>query len=331
MKYNFCTLFDSNYLSRGLVLYDSINKLNINFNLYVVAFDEECFVQLKKRNYENITIISLFEFEDIELLNVKNTRSKAEYCWTCTSSVILYCLNKYNLENCTYLDADLFFYNTPAAIYEEIGSSSIALSPHNYTPIYDQTKTTGIYCVQFVYFRNDFEGILALKWWRDKCIEWCFARLENGKFGDQKYLDDWPTQFNNVHIIQNLGAGLAPWNIQQYSLINKYQFFEKNDNNSKVYDIIFYHFHYLKYHLIDNSVIVNPSKFKLNESVEQHLYMQYIHNLIFEGEDNSNHPGYVIIFKKNTIFQTILNWLRLKFKKVRILRHLNNLIYKSSR
>ena len=45
---------------------------------------------LEKFNLENVTLISLWEFESPELLKVKPTRSIAEYCWTCTSSTILY-------------------------------------------------------------------------------------------------------------------------------------------------------------------------------------------------------------------------------------------------
>jgi hypothetical protein len=60
-------------------------------------------------------------------------------------------------------------------------------------------------------------GMAVLNWWRDRCIEWCYARSEEGKFGDQKYLDDWTTRFDSVHVLEHLGGGIAPWNVQQYS------------------------------------------------------------------------------------------------------------------
>jgi hypothetical protein len=47
---NFCTLFDSNYLSRGLALFESLKKTETNFHLYVVAFDNECYDYLKNLN-----------------------------------------------------------------------------------------------------------------------------------------------------------------------------------------------------------------------------------------------------------------------------------------
>ena len=85
---NFCTLFDSGYLSRGLAMYESLNRHCKDFHLYVFAFNDECFSVLKSLYLANMTVISLPEFEDEELLKVKPTRSRGEYCWTCSSSTI---------------------------------------------------------------------------------------------------------------------------------------------------------------------------------------------------------------------------------------------------
>ena len=57
--------------------------------------------------------------------------------------------------------------------------------------------------------------------WRKQCLEWCFYKLEDGKMGDQKYLDEWPDQYASCHIIENMGAGIAPWNYSQYEILKK--------------------------------------------------------------------------------------------------------------
>lgn len=166
-------------------------------------------------------MVSLHQFEDSELLRVKPTRTAAEYCWTSTASTILYSINTFGLQNCTYIDADMCFYSDPAALIDEMGENSVLITDHRYTAQYDQSVTSGKYCVQFVTFKNTKEGLAVLNWWRNACIEWCYNRVEEGKFGDQKYLDCWTTQFNGVHELKHLGGGVAPWNVQQYTFENK--------------------------------------------------------------------------------------------------------------
>ena len=110
--------------------------------------------------------------------------------------------------------------------------------------MYDQTDTSGIYCVQFMYFKNNLEGKKILSDWRKQCIKWCYNRFENGKFGDQKYLDNWPQKYSRVHILNNLGGGVAPWNVQQYKVLKNLKFL-KLSNKTK-FNLIFYHFHSVK-------------------------------------------------------------------------------------
>jgi hypothetical protein len=206
--YNYCTLFDSNYLTRGLAMYESLKLQTTAFHLYIFAFDDSAYKLLTKLNLEFVTVISLEQFEDEKLLAIKNTRGAGEYCWTCTPSTIKYCIEKFKLDECTYLDADLYFFGDPAILIEEMGDKSILLTEHRYTPAYDQSNTSGIYCVQFMTFKNTSDGMKALNWWRNACIDWCFARFEDGKFGDQKYLDDWTDRFEGVHVLQHLGGAI---------------------------------------------------------------------------------------------------------------------------
>ncbi len=275
--YNFCTLFDSNYLSRGIACYRSLEKHCNDFHLYIFAFDAKSFNVLKKLNFKNATIISLKEFEDAKLLSVKPTRSIAEYCWTSTSSTILYVFENFKVDNCTYIDSDIYFYSSPKVLFDEMGDKSILLTEHRYSPKYNKALKAGKYCVQFVTFKNDDRALKALKWWRDRCIEWCYNRFEDGKFGDQLYLDDWTERFEGVHVMKHLGGGLAAWNIQQYSF--KYangDLIGTEINSDKKFNVVFYHFHYLRFF---NNDQIELGRRTLNKNVLDTFYKPYINYL----------------------------------------------------
>lgn len=301
----FCTLFDSNYLSRGLAMYESLSKHCNSFHLYIFAFDDLSFKVLSDKKLYNVTVISLSEFEDLELLAVKPTRSAGEYCWTCTPSIIKYSIDKYDLPICTYLDADLYFFNDPAVLIEEMGDKSILITEHRYTPEYDYSETSGIYCVQFMTFKNDINGMEALNWWRNECLNWCYARFEDGKFGDQKYLDDWTVRFEGVHVLENLGGGVAPWNIQQYNL---------SDDAS---NLIFYHFHNFKFL---NGGLVDLGDYKLKKFDVKFLYIPYISHLDSIHSDVVSEYGvydyHGTVFRKEKItWKTPFRYAKKKIKK----------------
>ena len=200
-----------------------------------------------------------------ELLKVKGDRSAREYCWTCTPSTIKYCIESFNLDACTYLDADLFFFSNPEVLIDEMNEKSVLITEHRYSPQYNQTAISGIYCVQFMTFKNDENGMKVLNWWRDSCIDWCYDKFVDGKLGYQKYLDDWTSRFKGIHVLKNLGGGVAPWNVQQYDLLN--------DEN---FQLIFYHFH--GYKILKNDK-VDLGSYKLNANDINLLYKPYTKNL----------------------------------------------------
>lgn len=275
--HSFCTLFDSNYLSRGLAMYESLYKYMEDFHLYIFSFDERCHEILTKMKLDRVTVISQKEFETEELLRVKEERTRGEYCWTCTPSVIYHVLEKYNTEDCTYLDADLRFYSSPQILFDELGDDSVMITEHRFTKKYESMNINGKYCVQFMTFKNDEYGLKVLKWWRDACIEWCYSRIEGNKFGDQKYLDDWTERFEKVHELQYLGGGVAPWNVQQYD------FQQKGDKvvgvekeSGRQFNLVFFHFHGLR---IYKEGYIKSVYFDLSKQIMEFIYGSYFEHI----------------------------------------------------
>lgn len=257
-------------------MYESLKKHSDAFHLYIFAFDSRSYKLLKKLDLAFVTVVSLEAFEDEELLKAKEDRSAGEYCWTCTPSTIKYCIETYNLDSCTYLDADLYFFNNPSILIEEMGDKSVLITEHRYTPEYDQSTMHGKYCVQFMTFKNDKNGMKVLNWWRDACNEWCYSYHEDGKFGDQKYLDHWKTSFEGIHELQHLGGGLAPWNIQQYHISSKNGLHGVESSSGSKFNVVFYHFQ--NFQFLENNKI-SFGFYILGKSVIELLYRPYARHL----------------------------------------------------
>ncbi len=275
----FSTLFNSTYLSRGLAMYHSLESHCASFHLYIFAFDTHCYEVLSNLQLEHATVISLYEFENEKLLDVKKDRTAGEYCWTCASSTIKYCLETYQLDHCTYVDADLLFFSDPAVLIAEMGSKSVLITEHRYTPCYNQSVTSGIYCVQFMTFKHTEEGMEVLNWWIDACMTWCYNRFEDGKFGDQKYLDDWQSRFSTVHVLKHLGGGIAPWNVQQYVFKSESNAVKgKEILTGQEFDLVFYHYHEFHY-TTNNTYSLSNNVYKIIRNPVKHIYRPYSHSL----------------------------------------------------
>ena len=240
MHYDFCTLFDRNYLFRGLALHESLERHVHDFTLYILCMDDTVHHVLQRMQLAQVELIALADFEDDELLRAKATRSHVEYCWTCTPSLPLYLLDRVpGITTATYLDADLYFFADPAPVFTEMESSSVGVVGHRYSHDLEYlAEDYGIYNVEFMVFRNDERARDCLVWWRERCNEWCYGRVEDGKYGDQKYLDVWPERFEGVVVLETEGAGLAPWNLRRYNVTRTHGRIGVNGQ-----PLIFFHYH----------------------------------------------------------------------------------------
>jgi hypothetical protein len=210
----YCTVFDRNYAPRGLALYRSLERHAGDFLLVAICMDAEARELLERIDAPRLIPVGIDELEawDPRLAEVRPTRSPVEYCWTVVPSACAYMLHRESsAEAVTYVDADLYFFSSPQPLFDELGDHSILILPHRMPDARDELAY-GRFNVGWVTLRRDANGIAALEWWRERCLEWCYARVEPGRFGDQKYLDEWPSRFDGVKVGLNPAAGLGPWN-----------------------------------------------------------------------------------------------------------------------
>lgn len=263
---HYITLFDSLFLPQGLALHMSMERHAGAYTLWILCMDEKAHDVLKKLSLPNVRLLRVGELETEELKRVKPGRSKGEYCWTLTPFTPRFVFEAdASVSRVTYIDADIWFRKSPAALFAELEHSGkqVLITDHAYAPEHDQSATSGQYCVQFMTFtRNGGEAVR--KWWEERCVEWCFNRTEDGKFGDQKYLDDWPERFpDQVHVLHDYELAMAPWNAERFPYGRA----------------VIWHFHGLRLIVKDQSLQASVGPYHLPQVVWSYIYKPYLADL----------------------------------------------------
>lgn len=237
----YCTYFDEAYLSRGELMIQSLLRHEPEAEVFVLALSETAESVIVDRLGSSVVIVPLQSFEAArpDILATKSLRSRMEYVFTCTPGWIDYVLRNWACgdEWVTYLDADLYFFSSPAPIYSQLESGSIGVVPHRFPWFRAGLNRFGRFNVGWVSFRGNQEAIDALHWWDEKCVEWCFDRVDAGRFADQRYLNAFPERAGTV-VLRGSEVNLAPWNLGRHKV--------RCTPDGPVVDghpVIFFHFH----------------------------------------------------------------------------------------
>lgn len=211
----FCTIADAGFLPRLLTMQRSLRAVSDDARLYVLCMDEEAREALGSLALAGVSLVGPDAVEAYRpaLREAFSDRTLAERCWTVKPVFCRYLLDRHpEIEAVVYADSDLVFYSDPHVLLEQDETWSSLIVPHRSAPDHGWEASHGIFNAGLLAFRRGVEAGEILDWWSARCLEWCYARVEDGKFCDQKYLDDWPTRFRGVRVLDRPGAELAPWN-----------------------------------------------------------------------------------------------------------------------
>lgn len=345
---HFATLFDFNYLSRGLSLIESLDKvLNKNYTLYILALDEKTCRYIKAKNCNHLVVIKLNDIEQYcpALAEIKKDRSKVEYFFTLSPILPLYIFDKFNsCERITTLDADIFFFSSPLEIFQAYHSESILITPHDFSSSLSNHKIYGSFNVSFQSFPRTINSISLLKDWMVKCLNWCRDYVDDNTllFADQKYLDSWEECFENIQPINLKTCGRAPWNISETAICIRNNQFYVNNNF-----LIYYHFHGLRIHKNVISHGLKSYDVKDISKAAIKMYKRYIACLTKQNEiisyykDDSinrnsisyskksdlinvweNETGFLIYKSKSIYFN--ISYVKKLFQKARRIKYIGN-------
>lgn len=316
---HFCTYFDHRYLARGLALHASLSRVCENFTLWVLTLSQEADRFLRQADLANLRIVPLASLEDFdpELSETRATRSLVEFYFTCSP-----CLPRFLFENnadlleVTYLDSDLFFFSDPEVLFEELADASVGLVPHRFSPTAAKSHAKfGHYNVGWLTFRRDEAGLACLNWWRERCLEWCFDRVDGERYADQKYLDSFEKLFSGVHSIRHPGANLAPWNLARHA-VDLHQEQVTVDGEA----LVFFHFQgfrQLASRLYDSNLTGYDAH--LTATTRRHIFVPYIVALRSAQSTVEKSSG---VLPQDRIRRTAQGWAGLRFDAGRALRAL---------
>lgn len=257
----FFTVINKLFVPQAYCLIKSLKKYN--HKIIIISFDKG--IDKYFKNFSNTKVIYYDEILPKNIRKKFPDRSIAEFISTITPSIFLILLNKYRDNMITYVDADVSFFDNPKKILEKLiknKEKSILITKHNFEQKYESSKKTGNFCVQFISCKNNQYSKIVLNEWSKNCIEWCYYKYENDKFGDQKYLDNWPLKYpKKILILDNLNFSVAPWNI----------------NICNLNEMVFFHFHSLR--LIDKERVLLHFGFDINKKQIKMIYHPYVTNL----------------------------------------------------
>jgi hypothetical protein len=238
VKEVYCTYFDHNYLSRATLMIESLRRYDQS-PVYVLALSDLCETVLRELALPNVEIVPLAKLEAAypELAPLKQSRKVVEYYFTLSPFLPHYLFANTDAERITYIDSDLYFFSSPRPVIDSFNDASVAITPHRFSFEYRNHLIYGRFNVAWITYRRNAEGLDCLNIYKAECTAWCYDRPEDGKFGDQKYLDAWPGRYPTLKIIEHKGFNLAMWNVGNYMIRAK--------NGAVLIDddpLIFYHF-----------------------------------------------------------------------------------------
>jgi len=226
----FCTVISRFRLYQAIAMFCSLREVLKEHIMYVLCVDDETQRLISRMGWKHIRLLHLCELRHEALGQVRKNRRINEYCWTLKPLLIEAVFSRDpGIDRVTYVDADLFFFSDPSLIFLSQPDCSVLLSrgdivipslaPENKVKL---QSLLGRYNSGFISFKRDETGLECLRWWKNRCLESCVSKPEDGLFGDQKYLDDMPAKFPNVCEIQTPGVNIGHWNRAQYrySIVN---------------------------------------------------------------------------------------------------------------
>ena len=272
---HYYTYVNGNFLPRFLALYASIQRFQPDSMLWALSLDSEADDSLGTLGLKSVRLFSLQELirREPDLLRAQKERSRVEFYVTCSPAGLHHVLRELPEDAClTKVDTDCFFFADPAPIHQLEQSANIAITPHRFPEKLRHLERVGIFNAGWVTIKNNSVGRQCVENWKNQCLEWCHEKSDGKGYGDQKYIDDWPSLYPGVLSIAHPGVNAALWNCGGMSIARDGSYVTLNGER-----VIFFHFSGLS--AISSQIYeVNWSQYGVrpNTILLRHVYIPYL-------------------------------------------------------
>jgi len=242
MTTHFCTLFDMRYAARGIAMLESLEtQFEGEKTITILAMDDTTPAMVAKLGRPEWKVVSVDQLGDAELIEIRKTRPHREFCWTCAPALARQMVESHpDRDTVVYVDADLYFFASPRLLLDELSDGgNILIHEHRYSADRrDYERSSGRFNVGFVAFVVGDESRACVNRWRQQVLDKCVLDPDNGYCGDQGYLNEWPSLYPGLRILQNIGGGVAPWNLLSYKVTGS-----KTRPAVDNVPVVFFHYH----------------------------------------------------------------------------------------
>jgi len=99
-------------------------------------------------------------------------------------------------------------------------------------------------------------------------------------------LDNWPTKFRGIHVLKNMGGGLAPWNTIKFKINKSNNSIFLLDKETNInYELVFFHFHGMRFFKIGKIFTFASTRnyvYDLEKGVLEIIYKKYFSSILKE-------------------------------------------------
>lgn len=296
---NFVTFFDSRFLIQGTVAVASFLRQNENASGVIYCTNTFTAEILKERFGDLRTNIrNLSEVPSIEEARerMSHERNPIEVLLALKPLLILETLKGLPKDALlAYFDADLFFYQSLDTTIRDLKDANILLTRHLFPSQLSISVKYGIVNAGFLLVRNTIEATAIVSDWAKKCRAWCFLRLEEEKYADQLYLNDY-LSLPRVKSVSDPGINNGVYYFQQKRKITKAS--ETVYIESK--KLICFHFHGIR--ITRYSIFSGFNRYSLPKRAIRvwfYVYRNYIREIKVELN------GYMMPIKVNNLQEEV--------------------------